>query len=182
MCVCVCVYVCMCVRVFACLSVYLSFSLPTSSPMQVCVCTHACMYVRMHVCMRALALHACMYACGVGVFTFVSACTHAAGLQGLRCSDGIIITAGADLKKELTRIQISEGKAELGAMSWRSDGLEREWELPLHGEKILFTTPRQYAGLRGTCSPSVGMCALMLVCHDAQPALVMVCYRPCTHA
>ena len=118
----------------------------------------------------------------MGVFTFVSACTHAAGLQGLRCSDGIIITAGADLKKELTRIQISEGKAELGAMSWRSDCLEREWELPLHGEKILFTTPRQYAGLRGTCSPSVGMCALMLVCHDAQPALVMVCYRPCTHA
>jgi hypothetical protein len=60
-------------------------------------------------------------------------------LARLRCG-GIIIAAGDDdLSKELARIPEQQPP-------WRTEALHRDWELPLNGERVMFTTPRQYAG------------------------------------
>eukprot|EP00277_Geminigera_cryophila_P018284 CAMPEP_0179436554 /NCGR_PEP_ID=MMETSP0799-20121207/20531_1 /TAXON_ID=46947 /ORGANISM="Geminigera cryophila, Strain CCMP2564" /LENGTH=348 /DNA_ID=CAMNT_0021216775 /DNA_START=165 /DNA_END=1211 /DNA_ORIENTATION=+ len=65
---------------------------------------------------------------------------------GLSCSGGIIITASDDdLEAELNRMKMDAGEADVDT-SWRSDSLHKEWNLPLNGERIMFTTPRQYAG------------------------------------
>lgn len=65
-------------------------------------------------------------------------------LHSMRCSGGIIIAAGdGDLGRELSRIQTVPAEADL---SWRSGALHREWDLPLQGERVMFTTPRQHAG------------------------------------
>jgi uroporphyrinogen-III synthase len=65
-------------------------------------------------------------------------------ILSVRCSGGIIIAAGdGDLGKELSRIQTVPVEADL---AWRSGALHREWDLPLQGERVMFTTPRQFAG------------------------------------
>lgn len=74
-------------------------------------------------------------------------------LARLRCG-GIIIAAGDDdLSKELARIQVIGSKGEVSSVvveeqqpPWRTEALHRDWELPLNGERVMFTTPRQYAG------------------------------------
>jgi hypothetical protein len=75
-------------------------------------------------------------------------------LARLRCG-GIIIAAGDDdLSKELARIQAIGSKGEVSSSvvveeqqpPWRTEALYRDWELPLNGERVMFTTPRQYAG------------------------------------
>jgi uroporphyrinogen-III synthase len=77
-------------------------------------------------------------------------------LAGLRCAGGIIIAAdGDDLNKELNRIQVATGEAEV-EHPWRSEALFREWNLPLHGERVMFTTPRQYAGKLSSCVVEAG--------------------------
>lgn len=61
-------------------------------------------------------------------------------------SGGIIIAAGDDdLDKELSRIQTA-GSSEEADLAWLNGVLQKEWELPLQGERVMFTTPRQYAG------------------------------------
>jgi hypothetical protein len=75
-------------------------------------------------------------------------------LAKLRCGGGIIIAAGDDdLSKELARIQAIGSKGEVSSVAveeqqppWRTEALHRDWELPLNGERVMFTTPRQYAG------------------------------------
>lgn len=79
-------------------------------------------------------------------------------LGGLRCAGGIIIAADDDdINKELNRIQVATGEAEV-EHPWRCShsALFREWELPLHGERIMFTTPRQYAGKLSSCVVEAG--------------------------
>lgn len=63
-------------------------------------------------------------------------------------SGGIIVAAGDDdLEKVLSRIQTS-GAAEAAEadLAWLHGVLQKEWELPLQGERVMFTTPRHYAG------------------------------------
>ena len=95
---------------------------------------------------------------------------------GLRGS-GIIISAGSDdLDKELSRLQglgpgLRDGQA-LEAPRWRSDELHREWELPLHGERVMFTTPRTHAGFR------LGLLAKRAGSTAAPARAPCVCSRP----